>query len=93
MADLSGNSIEYDLIVINEVIEHVFRNLPAHFQKCPVCLQTGGILYIGTLTTDNIINCPEDFSKDGFENWWYKDDLTMCRSSLELFCIYLWIWR
>lgn len=79
---------EYDLIVINEVIEHVFEIAPLFQNALSVC-KTGGILYIGTLTTDNIINCPEDF-KDGFENWWYKDDLThvsfFCLNSFVYIC-------
>lgn len=78
----------YDLVLLNEVLEHVSDVLAIMDNLHNLC-RLNGVLYIGTLTTDKIINNPEQFS-DLFQKWWYKDDLThvsfFCQSSFEYIC-------
>lgn len=67
-----GNS--YDLVVANEVLEHV-SGILATMDHIHAACRPGGVVYIGTLTTDDLINDPENFY-ERFRSWWYKDDLT-----------------
>lgn len=65
---------EYDLVIANEVIEHV-SDVIDFFDTLNFVCRSGGILYISTLTTDSMINDPHHFTEK-FSTWWYKDDLT-----------------
>lgn len=65
---------EYDLVIANEVIEHV-SDIIDFFDTLNLVCRAGGILYISTLTSDSMINDPHHFT-ERFSTWWYKDDLT-----------------
>lgn len=64
----------YDLVILNEVIEHITDVLKIIGYICPVT-RPGGIIFISTCMTDAIINEPDKFH-ELFGSWWYKDDQT-----------------
>jgi hypothetical protein len=69
-----GYSEAYDVIILNEVVEHledINKTLDIVFSL----LAINGVLIIKTLLTDSLINDPQNFTKS-FKNWWYKDDPT-----------------
>ena len=78
----------YDLVILNEVIEHIEDVLPVFDDLCTV-LRPGGAVFISTLMTDTIINAGER-SWDLFRCWWYKDDPThvsfYCQLTFEYLC-------
>lgn len=64
----------YDLVILNEVIEHLVDVISVFYGVCSL-VRSGGLLYVGTLTTDAMINEPDKF-QELFSSWWYKDDQT-----------------
>jgi len=64
----------YDLVILNEVIEHIVDVLSVFDCVCSLT-RPGGLLYVGTLLTDAMINEPDKF-QELFSSWWYKDDQT-----------------
>lgn len=79
---------DYDLIILNEVIEHVEDVMTLFDNVCSV-IKSGGIVFISTLMTDTIINESNRF-QEHFNNWWYKDDKThisfFCQLTFEYIC-------
>lgn len=78
----------YDLIIVNEVIEHI-SDLRKAFDDLHRACNKGGTVFIGTLMTDTLINDPGHF-EERFRAWWYKDDLThvsfFCLKTFEYVC-------
>lgn len=72
--DLSKYNYNYDVIILNEVIEHV-DNILLVLNNIYYSLKSKGYIIIKTLRTDSIIISPFDFETI-FKSWWYKDDLT-----------------
>ena len=64
----------YDIIIMNEVVEHL-EDINITFDIIYSVLALNGVVFIKTLLTDRIINDPENF-KESFTRWWYKDDPT-----------------
>lgn len=81
-------SVCYDLVILNEVIEHLV-DVKAVIDSVHSVTRPGGIIYIGTLMTDNMMNEPASFHET-FGNWWYKDDQThvsfFCQLTFEYIC-------
>lgn len=79
---------KYDLIILNEVIEHV-DDVITTFDKILSLLSPGGVIFVSTLMSDAIINAPEKF-QERFGKWWYKDDQThisfFCQRTFEYIC-------
>ncbi|MDK9717031.1 MAG: tetratricopeptide repeat protein [Trichlorobacter sp.] len=86
--DASSFAGGYDLVVANEVLEHISDVLGVLDNLYNAC-RLGGVVFIATLTTDKIVNNSEQFA-DLFRRWWYKDDLThvsfFCRNSFDYIC-------
>lgn len=78
----------YDLVVLNEVVEHV-EDINTIFDNLYAVTRTGGIIFISTAMTDALINETGNF-QELFNNWWYKDDLThisfFCQLTFEYIC-------
>jgi SAM-dependent methyltransferase len=67
-------SKSYDVIILNEVMEHL-EDINQILDRIYGILALNGVIIIKTLLTDRIINDPENF-KESFSRWWYKDDPT-----------------
>lgn len=78
----------YDLVVVNEVIEHI-DNIVEVISWLGSVTRVGGVIYIGTVMTDAIINESDKF-KESFNSWWYKNDPThisfFCQLTFEYIC-------
>lgn len=78
----------YDLVILNEVIEHVEDVMQTFDNICSVT-KPGSVIFISTMMTDIIINEPGKF-QETFSNWWYKDDPThvsfFCQLVFESIC-------
>lgn len=81
-------AFEYDLVILNQVFEHLEEILKVVADICSVT-RHGGIIFISTLMTDEAINNPDHFI-ELFRNWWYKDDPThisfYCTRTFEYIC-------
>lgn len=79
---------DYDLVILNQVIEHV-EDILKSTENVFSLTRPGGIIFIATLMTDEMINDPENF-QELFKSWWYKDDPThisfFCTRSFEYIC-------
>lgn len=64
----------YDLVILNEVIEHV-EDVMQVFDNLYSVTKPGGIVFISTMMTDTITSVSGNF-QELFKNWWYKDDPT-----------------
>ena len=64
----------YDVIILNEVVEHL-DDINQTLDIVYSVLAANGVIIIKTLLTDRLINDPENF-KESFVGWWYKDDPT-----------------
>ncbi len=64
----------YDVIILNEVVEHL-EDINKTLDIVYSVLAVNGAVFIKTLLTDQLINDPEKF-KESFKHWWYKDDPT-----------------
>jgi glycosyltransferase involved in cell wall biosynthesis len=77
-----------DLVILNEVIEHI-EDVLKTFDNVYSVTRPGGIIFIKTLTTDAIVNESNKF-QELFNNWWYKDDQThvsfFCQRTFEYIC-------
>lgn len=78
----------YDMVILNEVVEHLVDVMGVFDQVCRT-VRPGGVIYIGTLMTDAMINEPSGFH-ELFGRWWYKDDQThvsfFCQRTFESVC-------
>lgn len=78
----------YDLVILNEVIEHVEDVMHIFDNICSVT-KPGSVIFISTMMTDAIINGPGKF-QETFSSWWYKDDPThvsfFCQLTFESIC-------
>jgi SAM-dependent methyltransferase len=81
-------SNNYDMVIFNEVIEHI-ENVVEVFNNVAPCIKQGGVIYICTVMTDAIINEPDRFN-ERFNSWWYKNDPThisfFCQLTFEYIC-------
>lgn len=79
---------DYDLVILNEVIEHVEDVMQLIYNVSSIT-KPGSVIFISTRMTDEIINDHGKF-QETFSNWWYKDDLThvsfFCQRTFELIC-------
>ena len=64
----------YDVIILNEVVEHL-EDINKTLDIVYKVLADNGVVFIKTLLTDRLINDPLNF-QDLFKGWWYKDDPT-----------------
>jgi len=64
----------YDVIILNEVVEHL-EDINKTLDIIYKVLAVSGVVIIKTLLTDSIINDPQNFT-ELFKKWWYKDDPT-----------------
>jgi 2-polyprenyl-3-methyl-5-hydroxy-6-metoxy-1,4-benzoquinol methylase len=64
----------YDIIILNEVIEHL-EDINKTLDIVYNVLADNGVVFIKTNLTDKLINNPLNFQKL-FKGWWYKDDPT-----------------
>jgi SAM-dependent methyltransferase len=64
----------YDVIILNEVIEHL-EDINKTLDIIYNLMAANGVVFIKTLLTDQIINDPKNF-EESFKRWWYKDDPT-----------------
>lgn len=79
---------DYDLVILNEVIEHVEDIMQLFDNICSV-IRIGGIIFISTFMTDTIFSETNKFQGQ-FRDWWYKDDPThvsfFCKRTYEYIC-------
>ena len=64
----------YDVIILNEVVEHL-EDINKTLDVVYNVLADNGLVFIKTLLTDQMINDPLNF-QELFKGWWYKDDPT-----------------
>jgi SAM-dependent methyltransferase len=64
----------YDVIILNEVVEHL-EDINKTLDIVYNVLSDNGVVFIKTLLTDKMINDPLNF-QELFKGWWYKDDPT-----------------
>lgn len=64
----------YDVVILNEVIEHL-EDINKTLDIVYNVLADNGLVFLKTLLTDHMINDPLNFQAL-FKGWWYKDDPT-----------------
>jgi len=77
----------FDMIVANQVIEHLFE--PSAGMAAPTeYLADEGILFVTSSFTDSFIHSPD--AVEQFRGWWFKDDRThvsfYCYWTLQFIC-------
>ncbi|MFZ4857474.1 MAG: class I SAM-dependent methyltransferase [Desulfuromonadaceae bacterium] len=63
-----------DLVILNQVIEHV-EDIDSLVDNVYSVTEPGGIIFVATLMTDAITDELSRFQEQ-FKKWWYKDDQT-----------------